>query len=352
MGPSAGRISITFKTFSLEEDSACRYDFVELRDGAASSSPFIGKFCGGNLPTTYLSADNSLFVKFKSDVSENRLGFQANWKWLPTGISPAYSKTDRHQSSSACGGVLTGEKGEISSPNYPAFYPPNSDCIWVIKPASGRPVQLSFKSFNLEAESRCGYDFVELRDGESRQSTRLGKFCGSTLPNMEFSNRGTLWIRFKSDSSTNDAGFLASWKTVKSKRKRRHIKDDNTEHSACSFPMSGNNGKLQIPRNAHSSDGTHSTFCTWTIKTSTKRRIYLHIRDLGFRKKGNCTANFMEIYKVLDSSYKLISRLCPVGRHMPHITIPTKSRRIFIKYAKEGKEDDFKVEWTTLQKKL
>ena len=100
MGPSAGRISITFKTFSLEEDSACRYDFVELRDGAASSSPFIGKFCGGNLPTTYLSADNSLFVKFKSDVSENRLGFQANWKWLPTGTSPAYSKTDRHQSSS------------------------------------------------------------------------------------------------------------------------------------------------------------------------------------------------------------------------------------------------------------
>ena len=62
----------------------------------------------------------------------------------------------------ACGGVLTRESGEISSPNYPGFYPPNSDCIWVIKPPSGKPVEISFKSFNIEAESRCGYDFVEV----------------------------------------------------------------------------------------------------------------------------------------------------------------------------------------------
>ena len=62
----------------------------------------------------------------------------------------------------ACGGVLTGESGEIASPNYPATYSPNSDCIWVIKPVSGKAVELSFKSFNLEAESRCGYDFVEV----------------------------------------------------------------------------------------------------------------------------------------------------------------------------------------------
>ena len=100
MGPSAGTISITFRAFSLEEDSACRYDYVELRDGPASNSPFIGKFCGRNVPATFMSADNALFVKFKSDVSENQAGFRANWQWVPAGVSPSESKIDRRQTSS------------------------------------------------------------------------------------------------------------------------------------------------------------------------------------------------------------------------------------------------------------
>ena len=110
MGPSAGRISISFKSFSLEEDSACRYDYVELRDGTASNSPLIGKFCGGNVPATYMSADNSLFVNFKSDVSESRAGFQAKWEWLPGGVSPSNSMIGRRQTNS---GIKLLDRGSL-----------------------------------------------------------------------------------------------------------------------------------------------------------------------------------------------------------------------------------------------
>ena len=97
-GPAAGRIAISFKAFNLEQDSACRYDYVELRDGQSGDSPAIGKFCGDNLPATYTSADNSLWVKFTSDASENRNGFQAEWRWLPAGNELPASRTERRQS--------------------------------------------------------------------------------------------------------------------------------------------------------------------------------------------------------------------------------------------------------------
>ena len=55
------------------------------------------------------------------------------------------------------------EDGEFSTPNYPSRYSSNTECIWVIKPKSpANAIELRFKSFSLEPESRCGYDFLEV----------------------------------------------------------------------------------------------------------------------------------------------------------------------------------------------
>ena len=96
------------------------------------------------------------------------------------------------------------------------------------------------------------------------------------------------------------------------------------------------------------------TTCSWTIKTSIDRRITLHIRDLGFKKQSSCVTNHMEIYRVFDNRYELLKFLCPSGEHLQRITIPTRSRRVFVKYITDGKETrrNFKVKWTTTEKKL
>ena len=50
---------------------------------------------------------------------------------------------------SQCGGRLTGESGEFTSPNFPEKYPDNTECNWEITVPEGKKVNLTFLSFNV-----------------------------------------------------------------------------------------------------------------------------------------------------------------------------------------------------------
>lgn len=47
--PVTHSLTLTFDAFGVEESSKCKYDYVEIRDGATESSTLIGKFCAINL---------------------------------------------------------------------------------------------------------------------------------------------------------------------------------------------------------------------------------------------------------------------------------------------------------------
>ena len=57
----------------------CEYDNVTVYDGSDESAPKIDAFCGAILPRVIHSANNSLFVVFKSDGSVTRTGFKAKY---------------------------------------------------------------------------------------------------------------------------------------------------------------------------------------------------------------------------------------------------------------------------------
>lgn len=60
---------------SLESDHSCGYDYVEVRDGDALSSPVIGRFCGDQLPPPIKSSGSALHILFSSDGYNNFNGF-------------------------------------------------------------------------------------------------------------------------------------------------------------------------------------------------------------------------------------------------------------------------------------
>merc|ERR1712008_532713 len=80
--PSGSNVMLEFETpFDIENHGSCSYDYLEIRDGGAATSPFLGeKLCGTTVPNTIKSTGNTMFVKFHSDGSQPRIGFSASFK--------------------------------------------------------------------------------------------------------------------------------------------------------------------------------------------------------------------------------------------------------------------------------
>lgn len=82
-----------------------------------------------------------------------------------------------------CGGDLRADdSGFLESPNYPLEYLANKECIWKITVPEGFQVALKFQSFEVENHDTCVYDYVEVRDGDNKDSPIIGVFCGYKSP--------------------------------------------------------------------------------------------------------------------------------------------------------------------------
>ncbi len=70
---AAGKhVNLHFTAFSLESQSSCSYDYVEIIDGSSSV-----KYCGNRLPPVITSETNELTIRFKTDGVGVYRGFSA-----------------------------------------------------------------------------------------------------------------------------------------------------------------------------------------------------------------------------------------------------------------------------------
>ena len=60
-----------------------------------------------------------------------------------------------------CGGNFSARSGVITSQNYPAPYPHNTDCFWLITVAPGHVVELTIEDLEIEhSENNCEFDYL------------------------------------------------------------------------------------------------------------------------------------------------------------------------------------------------
>uniref|UniRef100_UPI00398F4307 complement C1r-A subcomponent-like n=1 Tax=Pristiophorus japonicus TaxID=55135 RepID=UPI00398F4307 len=110
--------------------------------------------------------------------------------------------------------------GEISSPDYPAPYPNDTQAKWSIEVPLGYRVKLQFSFFQVEPSQRCIYDHLKV----SSEGKSLGSFCGSdntisgNPPGRQLliSKRNTMDLEFKSDFSNEGTylGFLIHYEAI------------------------------------------------------------------------------------------------------------------------------------------
>ncbi|NP_001084377.1 tolloid-like protein 2 precursor [Xenopus laevis] len=194
------RVKLVFTDFEIEQHQECAYDHLELYDGPNGKAAILGRFCGSKEPSPVVASTNNMFLRFYSDASVQRKGFQAKY-------------------SPECGGRLKAEIQTNDIYSHAQFgdnnYPVQSNCEWVIVAEDGYGVELIFQTFEIEEESDCGYDYMEVYDGYDSTAPRLGRYCGSGPPEEMYSAGDSIMIRFHTDDTINKKGFHGQYTSTK-----------------------------------------------------------------------------------------------------------------------------------------
>jgi len=93
-----------------------------------------------------------------------------------------------------------------------ANYSNNEDYLFTIFPDENEKVAvIEFIDFNVEYESGCNYDYLEIFDGENLSAPLIGKWCGTTSPGKVYATNesGALTVHFYSDNSEVGSGWKA-----------------------------------------------------------------------------------------------------------------------------------------------
>ena len=100
-------------------------------------------------------------------------------------------------------------QGYITSPTFPAKYPPNSECSWTLEAPPGHFMKMVFRVF----QTQCPDDKVMIRDND-QTGQLLGQFCGE--PEVPVFRGRKLWVSFKSDKlfASGEDGFNATYEAL------------------------------------------------------------------------------------------------------------------------------------------
>ncbi|XP_027021418.2 CUB and sushi domain-containing protein 1 isoform X3 [Tachysurus fulvidraco] len=101
-----------------------------------------------------------------------------------------------------CGASSVGSEGVLLSPNFPANYDNNHECIYRIQTDNGKGIKLVASDFQL----RDG-DFLQIYDGQDSSARLLGNFTRSEMSNIINSTSNHLWIEFNSNGTGTSKGF-------------------------------------------------------------------------------------------------------------------------------------------------
>nr|XP_046226989.1 cubilin [Scatophagus argus] len=295
------RVFFNFSDLDIEHHSNCFWDYVDIHDGPSISSPLLAHVCGTILPPSITSTQNTIYVRFRSDSSRNHRGFSAHF-------------------SEACGATITADNngGAIASPRYPAPYPPNQNCTWIIRVQEPfNHVTLSFTDFELEMiSSNCSHDAVTVLDGDNYQAPLIGRYCGFEIPHPVTSFSNSLVVNFISDHSVSRKGFRATY---------------SASTSSCGGDLVIESGTFNSPN--YPDAYPPNVECVWTIRSSPGNRLQLSFVTFHLQGDSGCQNDYLEI-KEGNSTGPVVGRFC--GNSLPSNYTSVTGHILWVKFVSDA----------------
>ncbi|KAF5889720.1 procollagen C-endopeptidase enhancer 2-like, partial [Clarias magur] len=237
-----------------------------------------------------------------------------------------------------CGGNLDTESGFVASEDFPSFYRPNSKCTWYITVPEGQVVMLAFRIFDLEADSLCRYDFLDVYNGHSNMAQKLGRFCGTFRPGMLISTSNTLMLHMESDSASGGRGFLAQYTGAK---------PHQNELQFCGGKLTKPQGSIHTP-NWPEKKYPAGISCSWLITVDADKVIEVRFDKFDVERDAYCRFDYVTFYNGgEEDDSRLIGKYC--GDQVPE-PIVTNSNILLVQFVSDQSvtSDGFIASYSTV----
>ncbi|CAI5455008.1 unnamed protein product [Caenorhabditis angaria] len=344
------QVAIEIVYFHLEQHKECIYDRLILSESGKEKDQSSETLCGIIETKTYVSKSNQLSLRFFSDNSVQKTGFELRFSkelnecatdknncehycsnivgGFKCSCRVGFSLSDNGYScETTCGGFLKSSNGSFSSPNFPAKYPNSKTCVWEIEAETGYHIFLNFTKFNVEGlRTECAYDYVKIGDSE--------KLCGEYHEPLIFTTpQNRVRIEFSSDSSVERDGFFANFiadfdecqydnagcEHSCQNRLGSYIctcnagfilSEDkhNCKEGSCFFELNAPSGEINSP--SFPSDYPKSQNCSWHFVTTPGHRLMLTFSTFQVEEHSQCKYDAVSVFDGGDSDAALAGVFC------------------------------------------
>ncbi|XP_038652379.1 cubilin [Scyliorhinus canicula] len=310
--PNGEAVQLDFNDiFYIETDSKCKFDYLELHDGATSNAPLIGRFCGSTRPSRQKSTGSILYARFRTDHAFSYKGFKAKY------------------SIAVCGGTVSAQRGSLQSPGYPSHYSNNSQCEWLLEGPEGHYLTITFSAFNLESTSDCIKDFVEIREYNA-SGRLLGRHCGNTLPRAVDTSSSIAYVKFSTDGSGNGSGFSLQFEAS--------IED-------CGGELTADAGTFSSPN--YPNNYFHGRECQWRIIVQVGRRVTLMFKEFHLETHLTCRFDYVAVYNGLQPNSPMLQKYCSYIDPGTQVMSSGNTMRVVFVSDKSGSNKGFSATYTS-----
>ncbi|XP_046335169.2 uncharacterized protein LOC124117379 isoform X2 [Haliotis rufescens] len=220
----------------------------------------------------------------------------STWAWFETGESSGMTSE-----MFACGGAVMAGTDVVESPGFPEYYPSDLDCLWVIRTAPGWRINMTSQYFDLEDQSQCLWDFLEVKDGDIATESGKARYCGSEHISF-LSSSDVITLRFQTDAAGDGIGFRLNFTPVRS----------DAAEDYCNTTLTGDKGFITSP--GYPLAYPPSVLCHYTIQGPPHSFVELRLLYLDV-ETSPCDFDYVAVHDGPNTDSERLALLCGMTAH-------------------------------------
>lgn len=218
-----------FRIEPPNNEGACEYDYLEIRDGDQGYAPLIGKYCGDKFPPIITSSGRSLWLRFSSDKTISYTGFKAVYQFIP---NPLGDLPDIGKCTFEAGGF----QDFIGTANisqdridHSLTYDTPVDCVWTIRAEKDFKIYIQFPEYQLDHPNDCHTNYIQIFDGKTDNEHMIKNFCGSVAESV-MSVTNVVYVRFYAEKDGLQSTFISVFTAMRVLEGPQDACDPDTEY--------------------------------------------------------------------------------------------------------------------------